>query len=394
MSKLKLRVQNYQSIKDVELEAEQGQFVAVVGRTDIGKSAMLRAVEGLLTNSPVKSDIRRGARFVRVKATLPSKDEIQWEKREKGQASYIVNGETYEKLAKGIPPIFESLSLTPVKTQVNDYNLVVRQQFDPLFLINDSRGMVALIEKLGDFNKYNRAHQLCKLQIRQDNQELKRVGEEIKDVEDELEKYKQVEDIEKLVEELDKQEEDLKELEKIYTLSKDWTKSSKELEILQKFLSLLEPVEKINVQELELSLLKITKLKEIKETLKDLLKGVLTLKERLSAYSKLDEINVIELEEKLKNWKQLKIISEGLNTLKVVSSIKLPELHDIEEKLLLCERAEIRLCKLQGLYETFVQKGNELIQIFKEIKQIEEEIKKIMEEMPDICPTCGNDLKD
>ena len=58
---MKIRVRNYQAIADASLEVEG--FTAVTGRSNIGKSGLIRAISAILFGNPGEDYIRRGADF-------------------------------------------------------------------------------------------------------------------------------------------------------------------------------------------------------------------------------------------------------------------------------------------------------------------------------------------
>src|SRR5690554_2076129 len=65
---LRLRLNGLEVLRDVNLEVEPGQFVAIVGPSGCGKSSLLNVLAGLLTESPgveVEGEVRWGGKAIR-----------------------------------------------------------------------------------------------------------------------------------------------------------------------------------------------------------------------------------------------------------------------------------------------------------------------------------------
>jgi DNA repair ATPase RecN len=149
---LEVEIRNFQSIKNVRLKASG--FTAIVGRSNIGKSAIVRAIKCALTNPGGTSFVRHNpdscARLVRdskkckcaasVRITTEGWD-IFWEKGDSVN-QYEVNGSTYDKADRGTPdflkPVFDTIDVGNDK-----YLLQVSDQFKPIFLLDQSGGVVA-----------------------------------------------------------------------------------------------------------------------------------------------------------------------------------------------------------------------------------------------------------
>ena len=74
---VKVRIRNYQSLEDVEFEV--AGFTCISGPTNIGKSAIVRAISGALLNAPAIKAVRKGKKFCTVE--LDGGDwSLKWEK--------------------------------------------------------------------------------------------------------------------------------------------------------------------------------------------------------------------------------------------------------------------------------------------------------------------------
>ena len=132
----KLRVLNYQSHRDSELEFSPGVNV-ILGDPQSGKSALLRAFMWLATNRPL------GGRF---RSTFAGKgedtvvsaefgDHAVTHTRGPGGSTYYVDGESFRGFGDGVPDaVLRALNL-------NDLN--VQPQLEPFFLITSSPQEIA-----------------------------------------------------------------------------------------------------------------------------------------------------------------------------------------------------------------------------------------------------------
>lgn len=148
---IEVEVRNFQSIEQVALKVEG--FTALVGRSNIGKSALVRAVKAALTGAPVSSFVRHGrACLRRTKKAKTCKCfcsvhlkaanfDLLWEK---GDAinRYTFNGQVYDKAEKGTPD-FLNPAFLPVKIGDRQELLQIADQFSAIFLLDQTGGVVA-----------------------------------------------------------------------------------------------------------------------------------------------------------------------------------------------------------------------------------------------------------
>lgn len=94
---VRVRISNYQSVEHVEFEVEG--FTCIRGGTNIGKSAILRAISGALLNTPAVHKVRRGHKYATVE--LQSEDwGVKWEKGE-AVTRYWLPGDEKPRTAVG-----------------------------------------------------------------------------------------------------------------------------------------------------------------------------------------------------------------------------------------------------------------------------------------------------
>jgi energy-coupling factor transporter ATP-binding protein EcfA2 len=203
---MKIKVKNYQSIKDQTVEVNPGQFACLVGRSDIGKSALIRSVSGLLSNAPAGSEVRLGEDYLQVTLDLDDGSSVTWKKSQKHNDYWIqLPGKQRTKSSKGgrdVPDEFQQLNLLPVKDQDVDENLLVREQFDPPFLENDPRGVASLISRLGSLTEITRARSLADKDIKSDKAEIKRLEKQKQELEPQIHRLAPIKKVSPLIRQL------------------------------------------------------------------------------------------------------------------------------------------------------------------------------------------------
>jgi DNA repair ATPase RecN len=159
---MNVRIKNFQSIGDMSLDITG--FTVVVGRNNIGKSAIIRAVDAALNNRPGGEFIRQGKLKTEVDV---KKDDlsITWTKGEK--AVYKVNGQSYSGLNRSVPPPLLQAGFRKIETDEKKLDVLVAHQFNELFLLNESGSFITeVLSSLYDLNVLNDADDLCQKELR------------------------------------------------------------------------------------------------------------------------------------------------------------------------------------------------------------------------------------
>jgi hypothetical protein len=134
---ISVRIQNFQSIADVSFVVDG--FTCIVGKTNIGKSATIRAISGALLNSPVTGDVRKSAKFCSV--SLQSKDwGFRWEKGASGGGVYYINGidKPLDKIGQGQIDVISKMGFNSVEIGDHTTQAWFASQFDTVFLLNET----------------------------------------------------------------------------------------------------------------------------------------------------------------------------------------------------------------------------------------------------------------
>lgn len=153
---IEVEVRNFQSIEHAQVRVDG--FTALVGKSNIGKSAFVRAVKAALTGAVGTAFVRHGAtcaqRMRKAKTCecycsvhiLAENFDLKWEKGDK-RNRYVFNGVEYGVPNRGTPEFLERPMLPQdfgmVKVGDQQKLLQIADQFDAVFLLDQSGGAVA-----------------------------------------------------------------------------------------------------------------------------------------------------------------------------------------------------------------------------------------------------------
>lgn len=199
----KVTVNNFQSIKSIDFDIDG--FTVIVGKNNIGKSAIIRAIDAALTNQVGDSYIRLGEKSTEVNIKRDDID-IHWKKGDKSQ--YKVNGESYSNLNRAIPKPMSEAGFGTMEIGDEKVNPLIAHQFEPLFLLNRRGSVVTeVLSALYNFDKFSVADDLCQKELKGQKSSLKVRELDLKALQVQLDNFKDFDDIKKSVEELVKEEE-------------------------------------------------------------------------------------------------------------------------------------------------------------------------------------------
>lgn len=229
---IRVTIRNFQSIEDQTLEIDR--FTVITGRSNIGKSAVIRAISGLLRNSSVGAFVRhsnscprvtKGVKTCRCACSVTFSTEthtIVWEKGE-GTNRYTVDGVLYDKAERGYPPFLAPLGLDPIPLG-SDFTLVqVSDQWDPLFLFNRSASEVATV--IGDVGELPKVQEAIKAieRDRKDTASRKKIREEdLKTTQESLESFQDVPVLQAKLAEMQKMRDRLYQLSSVVNVLREF----------------------------------------------------------------------------------------------------------------------------------------------------------------------------
>lgn len=138
---MKIHVENFQSLKDASIDI--GPLTVLIGSSDSGKSALIRALSLLHRNSGGLELVRHGTDKLKVSQTLTDGTVISIEKG-KGINTYTVGDQKFSKVGRDIPlEVSEKLrTAVLVLDKDSSIDLTFARQFDPPFLLTESSSVV------------------------------------------------------------------------------------------------------------------------------------------------------------------------------------------------------------------------------------------------------------
>lgn len=183
---MKVKIKNFQSAEDVSFDING--FTVLVGKSNIGKSAIVRAIQGALVNTPADAYITVGQKHTEVE--LETDDaHILWRKGG-GHNDYIINGTPLDNVGRGSVPELEALGFGEIKIAGESISVQVADQWHPLFLL-DAKGSTAAeaISDVGRLTEVQEALKNCD-KDRREVKSIRKVREkDIEDVRRELQKF-------------------------------------------------------------------------------------------------------------------------------------------------------------------------------------------------------------
>ena len=132
---MKLRIKNFQALEDVDLEIDG--FTVIVGRTNLGKSSIIRAIQGALNNKPGDSFVREGKTHCEVDIQCPEMT-LNW-KKGGGFNDYEIDGELLQSVGHGPPPHIATKGFRELELSREDVNVQIADQFHPVFLLDPAQ---------------------------------------------------------------------------------------------------------------------------------------------------------------------------------------------------------------------------------------------------------------
>lgn len=146
---MKIAVKNFQSIESAALEA--GGLTVVTGRSNVGKTALIRAVQAALFGLPGDFYIREGADSCGVALKVDDLD-VAWRKVRAptpGKVTALrVGTTTHTKIGKDHNVLTEGLGIRELETSGPTLRPQFAMQHDPIFLLGESESTVAEVLKL------------------------------------------------------------------------------------------------------------------------------------------------------------------------------------------------------------------------------------------------------
>jgi predicted ATP-dependent endonuclease of OLD family len=210
----KIKIQNFESWKDIEIELHPGINV-LIGESDYGKSGIIRALRWNFRNRPqgfsYRSDFLEDKNeLTLVESTLDSNDIICRQRNLNGINEYRLNGNPLVALRTDVPDEISEVS------KISEINIQGQHPSEQYFLLSERPGYVAKeFNKISGLSIMDDALTEINSQVRSTNAEIKVIEKEIQNNKELIKKNKWIKKAVKFVEKLKKLEEEIISLENL-----------------------------------------------------------------------------------------------------------------------------------------------------------------------------------
>jgi DNA repair exonuclease SbcCD ATPase subunit len=343
-----IELQNFQSHENSKLNLHPG-INTIIGSSDSGKSAVLRAINWAIYNRPSGGAFishwakdKKGKQIEKTIVSIIKNKKDLMRARDSGFNGYDLDGKILEAIGTDVPD--------EVKDFFNISEVNIQKQHDKAFLLSESSGEVArFFNRIIKLDVIDKSLSLIDSKKRENEKDLKNLKAEEIELTEQLETYNWIEDIEPKIVEAEKIQNQINEIG-------------------------------LKKSDLENSLNQYKQHKEIVEDYKkfDGLENTLSMFEDVNHRLIENKKCLYELQKSLNDYNRYK--------------------KDIEQnkQILSIETAVERYLKLDEKLKKMIENKEKLansIKKYQEIREklpiIEQRMKEYEEQLPDICPTCN-----
>lgn len=387
---MRVKIENFQSIKDLEIEVEG--FTTIVGKSNIGKSAIVRAIQGALTNREGDAFVTKGEKHTSVTLEAPEIS-LVW-KKGGGHNDYEINGEELNLVGRGVPPHIKEAGFGEMEVGRTSMNVQVADQFNPLFLLDASGAIAAeAISDVGRLGDVQEALRRCESDRRAAGSERKVRLKDLDAVREELNAYEAFEEDAEYVRSVLAMEAECDAQQKEVTLLEEMVKRAGELEARVAGLAGVEDVGVAATERVEAAAQEYENVKAYDDRLK-------RNAQRLEDNEGVERIEIPEWKEELyASLKQVEVLSDRLA--RSVAPIK--KYGGVEDVVI---PVEDEVAFMREGYEDFRGRNERLKKIASaittaktEIAELEERISAVEGEFRETlrehgyCPTCEKNFE-
>lgn len=366
----KVILENFQSHKYTEIEFDQYLNV-IVGPSDHGKTAIIRALKWALFNEPSGDFfIREGEKECSVSLIFSDGTKVKRYRSKTKNAYYLYTNEgeeiTFEGFGTNVPEeIMDSTSMRKVNLDSNNSNSInIGEQLEGPFLLSEKNATKAnAIGRLVGVHIVDDALKDSLKDIRNLNIKVKNHEEILKGLESDLNEYDYLDDLiqkSKLVEDLKKQiYNNQQKLNRLIQLCEDINRINKKIVILQEYLERLDNIDSAIYIEKKLTNCinnynyihdKYEKLNRINRDIKDNSNLLLILKDIDGIDKVINTINI--------SWNKMsrldsmnmeyKYVKKNIIEINIILD-RLKNINDIDQNLNLIEKNYLKLAELLNL---------------------------------------------
>jgi len=384
---MKVRIKNFQSIEDVSFEIPEGAFTCIVGPSNIGKSALRRALECLIYNKSEASYIRNGTKTCSVELTFDDGTNIKWY-RDKKTAGYVINDDDFTKLAGSVPDILLDKGFKELVINKDKYQVQIASQFNNIFLLNQTGGKVTeVLSNLGNLNRIIKSNKACQTDLKSNKSRLNIRREDIVSSKEKLKSYKGLDEQRHLVDDLKDHLKEIKEIKNKYdSIQKLQLSLNKSLRIVK----LLRPVNSVEVLNFELDPNQLV-------TLKKLLKKLTFSQKIIEIYNPVKKIPMIDfnLKEEYDKYFKIKSLLTKLEKAKLKISLYRNFNRDIP---VLGDFNLSKFESLRVLHDRVLKSKNKIIELREKLAFSKNKLESLEKERDNlhktlgVCPLCDKEF--
>lgn len=388
-----IELKNIQSHENTRLELDKG-INCIVGSSNNGKSAILRGLYWARYNRPLGIDTlashwalnKKGELTDEMSVTIHNENGVVCRKRTKADNQYIVNGEILNVVKSDVPAEVEQI--------LKLSNTNIQRQLDAPFLLSETSGEIAKyfnhVVRLDIIDKVLTNAESSRRRAKADIEATEKI---IKEQEQKKEKYDWLGSVEKLLQKWDTVKENNDELKsQSESLQFELESFVENKQKVGKYTDIVAQKDKLeNISRLAE---KTSEIESICGSLNDSLTTYKQLVEKVKKLNKVIKLKklVLEIEElSSDNLLMSEKIRNASNNLDFIQKTKI---RDFSEQKRLIEKIE----KLnENNLQEKVDELNKSIYDYKiqkmHIKNSAKDILCLQEQLPDICPICGNPMK-
>ena len=384
-----LRIHNIQSHEDTALVFSDGINV-IIGASDQGKSAILRALYWVKYNRPLGIDTLASHWIVNDKGNLKgvmsvvleNDDGIVERRRTADDNQYIVNGETLNVVKTDVPIQVEEI------LRLSDTN--VQRQLDAPFLLSNTSGEVAkYFNRIVNLDVIDKVLTNAESKRRKNKNDIEYIKTDIESLQNKLEEYDWVDEVEPLLKECSKIKSQYDELKSLYEeLSKSidsYESCVKEYERYSQYISASESVARIE---------------HMTESVDQCDENISRLEFEILEYSYNDE--------KAYEFTYEGELCQRIESLQATQADRDSEIAVLSEDIELYESQKVfnldeakPLCdRIDSLRSSTVAKDVEILRDsvlcyegqLDDIQHLASKIEEFKNQLPDLCPLCGQPI--
>ena len=181
-----LHGKNFQSWAEFDIDIEG--LTVVTGPSDVGKSALFRALKGILRNELAAEFVRNGQENPMELALSFGSHLINAKRKKKGSTTYVIDGQDFAKLAGGVPDQLKDLKFTEVIIGDFDFDPIFGRQNSAQFLIDPltykPTEVNAILGAFGGTEKLEHGKKEANLRKTQKDAEARTISEQIRSAEE------------------------------------------------------------------------------------------------------------------------------------------------------------------------------------------------------------------